>query len=361
MSPRLVLPLMSLEARGKLKGLGVFYRKNGQNWLKDFQTYTDSPTLAESFQRLRVRAKVAAWQALPAPEKAAWNDAARARGGTWCGYTLFMKEYTLSGTWYQDLIDACAAAPRAFGSLSDVDDSTKAAGNVPTWSPAAGKWIPAAPAAASPAPFIDNFDDASRHWAWYDHNVAAGKSISESGSALTISVAAGTPSDWWSNSNSAPKAIMSIPSAPCDILTKVNAFTVNDCCQAGLFIAADPIGQGSTYAYFLTFGNTGIGVSASGVASLGSNPSTTLPVWLRIRVLNENKGSFRAIFSFSLDGSSFTDVYTLSGYPILAGKPSCGIFVKNWTGNAISAPFEFFKVIPSAGPSPSAPPAAPAP
>lgn len=272
-----------------------------------------------------------------------------------------MKEYTLSGTWYQDLIDACAAAPRAFGSLSDVNDSAKAAGFVPTWTPAQNKWLAAPLPAPGPAPFVDEFDDASRHWAWYDHNVAAGKTISESGSALTISVAAGTPSDWWSNLNSAPKAIMSIPSAPCEILTKVNAFTVNDCCQAGLFIAADPIGQGSAYAYFLTFGNTGIGVSASGVSSLGSNPSTALPVWLRIRVLNENKTSFRAIFSFSVNGSTFTDVYTLSAYPILAGKPACGIFVKNWTGNAISAPFEFFKVIPSAGPAPAAPPASPAP
>ncbi len=361
MSPRLVFPLMSQEARGKIKNLGVFYRKNGQNWIKDFQTYTDSPTLAECFQRLRVRAKVAAWKALPAPEKASWNASAAARGGTWCGYTLFMKEHTLSGTWYQDIIDACAAAPRTFGSLSDVDDSAKAAGYIPTWIPSESKWLAAPPAAVGPVPFLDNFDDAARHWSWYDHNVAAGKSISESGSVLTISVAAGTSSDWWSNANSAPKAIMSIPSAPCDIVTKINAFTVNDCCQAGLFIAADPIGQGSTYAYFLTYGNSGIGVSAAGVSSLGSNPSTTLPVWLRIRVLNENKASFRAIFSFSVDGAAFTDVYTLTGYPILAGKPSCGIFVKNWTGNAISAPFVFFKMTPSAGPDSPAPPAAPAP
>jgi len=338
---------MSLEARGKLKGLGVFYRKNGQNWLKDFQTYTDSPTLAESFQRLRVRAKVAAWQALSALEKSSWNEAARARGGTWCGYTLFMKEYTLSGTWYQDLIDACAAAPRAFGSLSDVDDSAKAAGFVPTWNAAENKWLAAPPPSSGPASFTDSFSGASifPDWTLYGLSGSA-RTITQADGRLKISAASGQECSGY-----LPRAFLPVPFFPCEIETKLAAYNKGERTVAGLFVGPDGRGAGSSVnnRFIDQIFSSGDGLNSIRVEGNGAQQAiaanATVPKWMKVRVMGSHQYA-KWHFYYSVDGSSWTLLYSHELANALGGL-SCGLFGGNWYNQpAVSAEFEYFKITP---------------
>ncbi|MCX6566893.1 MAG: hypothetical protein NTW38_10830 [Candidatus Aminicenantes bacterium] len=347
MSPRLVLPLMSQEARGKIKGLGIFYRKNGQNWLKDFQTYTDSPTLAESFQRLRVRAKVAAWQALSAPDKASWNAAAAARGGTWCGYTLFMKEYTLSGTWYQDLIDACAAAPRTFGSLSDVDDSGKAAGYVPTWDAVTGKWIPAPSAAGGLVPFLDNFAGASifADLVLYGTSGSA-RTITQADGRLKFAASAGQEC-----SSYIPRVFLSVPFFPCEIETKLAAYNKGERTIAGLYVGPEGRGTGASANNRFIDQAFSTGDSLNGVRVEGNSAqqalaaNSAIPKWMKIRVMGTHQYA-KWFFYYSTDGAAWTLLYTHELANALGGL-ACGLFIGNWYNQpAVSAEFEYFKITP---------------
>jgi hypothetical protein len=347
MSPRVVLPLMSQEARGKIKGLGIFYRKNGQNWLKDFQTYTDSPTLAESFQRLRVRAKVAAWKALSAPDKASWNAAAEARGGTLCGYTLFMKEYTLSGNWYQALIDACAAAPRAFGSLSDVDDSGKADGFIPAWDADLGKWIPAAPPAGGIVPFLDNFAGASIFEDWVLYGTSGSdRTIIQADGRLKIAAAAGQECTGYF-----PRAFLPVPFFPCEIETKLAAYNKGERTVAGLFVGPEGHGAGSSVndRFIDQIYSSGDGLNSIRVEGNGGQQAiaadSTVPKWMKIRVMGTHQYA-KWLFYYSTDGAAWTLLCTHELANALGGL-ACGLFVGNWYNQpAVSAEFEYFKITP---------------
>jgi hypothetical protein len=211
--------------------------------------------------------------------------------------------------------------------------------------------------------FYDEFADASRHWAWLDQGTTVGRTITESGSVLTIATDGGTISDWWTAVNSCQKALIGFAGFPCEIITKLNSYPVNNQTEAGIAIARNPgvANPAADSAIFIgRFRDDGAGQSGYCVQNLGSSvfvyaAVTTLPVWFRIRVgLDASAGaSFKADFSYSTDGVTYTILYTSTaspaggggGYPIIAA-----LHVRNWTGNSISAPFEFFKMIRSKGP-----------
>ena len=202
--------------------------------------------------------------------------------------------------------------------------------------------------------FIDNFADASRHWGWYDHQTSAAKTITEAGGVLTIAVSAGTTTDWWSAANSCPKCVTGFPGFPCEIITKLSITTVNDKVIAGMFVGGDCLGFGADYAvYFGRSRDDGTAKNGLFVESLGTRQYTnavlTNPIWLKILVTGDSGGS-KMTFFYSTDGISYTD--TALVYVALARTAGmvAGLFVKNWSGNAISAEFEFFTMTVSGGP-----------
>ena len=210
------------------------------------------------------------------------------------------------------------------------------------------------PSAGGGGSFIDNFADASRHWGWYDHNTSAQKTITEAGGVLTIAVSAGTTTDWWSAANSCPKCVTGFPGFPCEIITKLSITTVNDKVIAGMFVGGDCLGFGADYAvYFGRSRDDGTAKNGLFVESLGTRQYTnavlTNPIWLKILVTGDSGGS-KMTFFYSTDGISYTD--TALVYVALARTAGmvAGLFVKNWSGNAISAEFEFFTMTVSGGP-----------
>jgi hypothetical protein len=208
--------------------------------------------------------------------------------------------------------------------------------------------------------FLDEFADASRHWAWWDQGLGAGKTITESGGVLTIAGTAGTNCDWWVGANNNPKAVIGFPGLPCEIITKLNSYTVYDQTFAGLFLARFVDGnspQADTAIYIGRLKNGGFDGYA--IESLGGGvfyyaSPQTLPVWLRIRLgLDSPWLGIKADFSYSTDGITYTVLYTSTG--ILQGSPNyflvSGLCIKSWGAlNGISAPFEFFKMLRSKGP-----------
>lgn len=204
--------------------------------------------------------------------------------------------------------------------------------------------------------FFDDFDDSSLFWAWRTNQTDANRTITELGSVLTIAVAVGTRADWWSSSNTAPKVITGLRGFPCEVICKINSFTINDDTFCGLFLAYDAVGYASNYAIMYgrgrddSNGRNGYGIDKTGT-NVNWNTVTTLPVWLRARITAFEKGSRggRIIFSYSTDGSSWTDQLTYDLYDYQINY--CGLVAKAWgANNGISAPFEFFKVNEVLGP-----------
>jgi len=228
----------------------------------------------------------------------------------------------------------------------DEDDILTIVGGIPNW---------AAPSGAVDDEgicFYDEFADASRFWTWYDMNLSAATTIVESGSVLTIAVTAGTTTDIWSGVNSAPSALMGVLEGCCRIETKINNQTVNTDTGRGVYLAI-PSGTapGSYYHVFLCRNTAGVAVEFSGVASVYTDADKTLPMWFRIDILTlADMRIFR--FYKSTDGTSWTLVYSaINGMNVLQGRHmSVGLYVKNWTGNAVSCPFEYFKQYRPRGP-----------
>ena len=208
--------------------------------------------------------------------------------------------------------------------------------------------------------FIDNFDGASLHWAWGENNVAAGKTITLAGGLLTIAVAGTTDGNWTDAVNNAPKALMGVPGYPCEVIAKLNSYTVNDDTMAGLFVSYNATGTGAQTTMSINRHRNdstpinGLAVHRITTGVLASNAVTTLPIWLRIRIGNASYYAGKIIFSYSTDGETYTDLYTLTPgtWPVAAGNAMVvGLFARNWgVFNAIAAPFESFSAAASYGP-----------
>jgi len=83
-------PFGSVSATKSFGKTLTFYRRGNRQKVKSYGVPTGDPSEAQLSQQAYIRSKVAAWQALSAPEKAEWNTRAKARGNPWYGYTLFM-------------------------------------------------------------------------------------------------------------------------------------------------------------------------------------------------------------------------------------------------------------------------------
>ena len=198
--------------------------------------------------------------------------------------------------------------------------------------------------------FIDNFDDDDLSWAWLTDETDANRTITESGGVLTIAIANGTDGTWWTTANKAPKVITGVRGYPCEIITKINNTTIPADSSAGIFIAYDALGYGNSCYAFIRVDSDKISVGKNG--TYWSQPAITgFPIWLRIRMTAGTGGTKggRLIFGYSLDGETFTDLYTGDAYNYAAD--TCGLFVRNWGAfPAVSVPFEFFKLTSSKGP-----------
>ena len=136
---------------------------------------------------------------------------------------------------------------------------------------------------------------------------------------------------------------------PCEVICKLNDYSVPGETNAGLHVSYNAMGSGANHSINYARQDTGLICAKIGTV-LDSNLITTLPIWLRIRILSFPTGAMgsRLIFSYSINGSDWTDQYTYDLYDF--DIRSCGLVVKNWGAkNAIAAPFDFFKVVPSLG------------
>jgi len=220
------------------------------------------------------------------------------------------------------------------------------------------EWV-AGTGAAAEIDFLDNFNDASLHWAWRIHNTDVNRTIVEAANKLTIAIAGGTNGNWWSTLNNAPKVITGIGRPPCEIITKLITVTTNNDTRCGIFVSSNPIGFGADYAMMITRRTIGgveslqIQRSGTGYTAYVGAPFTDLPIWLKIRITADIHYGNHLRFYFSVNGTDWTELADpAGGYSDLLASDGfvVGLYAENWTAfNVISAEFDFFKVVPSLG------------
>lgn len=248
-----------------------------------------------------------------------------------------------------DLGDVNAGAPNDNDSL--------------TWDTGTSKWIPEAIEAgisAEDLAYLDNFDDDSRHWGWYDN--AKNGTITESGEVVTLALAdaANGAIEYW------PRCLLGDPGAPFEVKAKLNSYTVNDGTHAGICVSS----SSASYSWnkqFL-FGrakNSSDGLDGLATTNMSggwaeTNAVTTLPIYLRFRitVLSRDEAAICEC-AYSTDDISYTVLDTFSMSAMYDGTMNnfvVGLFARNKAGTAInggkaiSAPFEWFKMCRTLGP-----------
>jgi len=212
------------------------------------------------------------------------------------------------------------------------------------------------------AAFTDNFDDDDIYWGWETDGIGANKTIVEAGNVITLSCTGGaTDARWQQGTNVAPKIFTGAPGFPLEIIAKLNDFTVNNDVSAGIFIAVEPNGIGEQTEYGIgrlksaIEGVDGLAVWHEDNEAIASNAVTTLPIWLRIRVIAHGFNGCKVILGYSTDGSSYTDLHTFDDFSSvhLADEYSffIGVYGKNLNAAAaFAAPFEFFTATQDSGP-----------
>ncbi|MCK4385374.1 MAG: hypothetical protein KAW52_03835 [candidate division Zixibacteria bacterium] len=256
--------------------------------------------------------------------------------------------------------------------LDDLGDTNAGApgdNNSLTWDAGTSKWIPEAIEAgisAEDLAFLDNFDDASRHWGWADD--AKNGTIAEAGEIITLSVADSVNGGIGGGQNNGPRCLLGDPGAPFELKVKLNSYTVNNSTQAGICIA-NRHDSGSD-SHWLTFGRTrkdedagldGIAVTNFAGGWSCSNAITTLPIYLRFRITVLSKIGFATCeCAYSTDDITYNVMCTvnLSGFADgFKENMVVGIFARNRVGGEvgvwtplIEAPFEWFKMCRTLGP-----------
>lgn len=194
--------------------------------------------------------------------------------------------------------------------------------------------------------FLDNFNDAARYWAWKDLTPVG--TITEVGGYCQLSIGAGIPGNWWgAGIEQCPRAYIGCLTCPQEVITQLTYQTTNASTQAGMFVSDNPL-LGGNSGYNLGRQDTGIVASIQlGVGTLAQTPGAiALPVWLRIRTVGIGNGN-TTFFHYSTDGL----VWTALGSVVNLSHRAVGLYVKNWTNNAVDARFDFFKVLMDPGPS----------
>lgn len=208
--------------------------------------------------------------------------------------------------------------------------------------------------------FVDNFDDGALFWGWRD--LAKLGAITEAGDAITLSL--GIVDGRWAEGgkNNAPRIFTGAVGYHCIIETKLNSYTVNDFTQAGLFFSNAPDSNFNTTTYL--YGRTrdsgaaidGLAAHYAGAVEF-SNGIITLPIWLRFKLCVINFQGGKVIAEYSTDGTTWipTGTSTFLQSPVIYGDGAVGLFARNNIGiagqNTIDAPFEYFRMYRSFGPT----------
>jgi len=215
--------------------------------------------------------------------------------------------------------------------------------------------------------FKDLFRDESVHWAWSEWlgASATGKSITEEQDYIKIAVTATTHAAWHTTANEAPKIIIGVPGYPVEIIARLASWSENDDSMAGIFLSKNVSGTGGdTTMMFVRIRDDGsslnhLQVNRVGTGSVAEVAWTAEPVWFRIRIGIFAWGFSNLVFSYSSDGDSWTDLYTLPQgvplslqFPTTIGVLATGCFVRNWTATwaAVNAKFDHFEMRRSLGP-----------
>jgi len=166
--------------------------------------------------------------------------------------------------------------------------------------------------------------------------------------------------EWDNGANHCPRLVIGAPGCPFIFEVKINSYTVNDFTMAGLFISSYVDANAGSYTFM--FGRTkDSNQPIDGLASYfnnaypTSNAVTTLPIYLRMKVdIFCLQGNVHT--EYSTDGETWStfDSFTIQnlnpgGWEGLA----IGFFAKNVNPNynAISAPFDYFRMFRSFGPT----------
>lgn len=251
--------------------------------------------------------------------------------------------------------------------LGDVNAGAPNDNDALTWDTGTSKWIPEAVAAGvseEDIAFLDNFDDASRHWGWFDDNKNG--TIAEAGELLTLSIG-GTVNGRIGDGtlNNGPRVLLGDPGAPFEVKVKLNSYTVNDFTHAGIFVCTDSnSGGGTTWFFFGRARDSGFAINGLGTwTGAGwndgfNNAVQTMPIYLRFRiiVMMHDVGA-RCEAAYSTDDISYTVLHTFYMNNLVSGflqSLTVGIFTRNGVGNAtynaIAAPFEWYKMGRTLGP-----------
>lgn len=225
-----------------------------------------------------------------------------------------------------------------------------------------GNWTVPAGGGGGSIAFLDNFADGARHWGWFDD--ANNGAITEAAGVLTLSIANGIHGRIVDGGVvEGPFALLGDPGAPFEVKVKLNDYIVNDRTHAGIFVVADcTAGANDDWCFFGRVKESGAAIDGLGVQTDGawkaSNAVTTLPIYLRFRFNILSKAHCaRCECAYSTDDISYTVLYTwdMSSLPnSYLENLAVGIFARNGVGiiiyNAISAPFEWFKMERTIGP-----------
>ena len=302
---------------------------------------------------------VAANPTLTAGELGYETDTGRTKMGdgatAWNALLYMIIEEPVAG----DVIYGDATPKWAKLAKGDNDEVLTLVAGLPAWAAGGGGGV-----AEADLIFLDNFDDDSRHWGWFD--AAKNGSIVEAGTIITLSVADSVQGGL--NQNNMPRCLLGDPGAPFELKVKLNSYTVRNSTQAGIFISSNS-GAGNTNQW-LMFGRTkkdedagldGLAVTNAAGGWGASNAVTTLPIYLRFRitVLGDDEGA-RVECAYSLNDVDWTVLQTvdLSTFTVQAqDNYVVGIFARNRVGGEagvwiplIEAPFEWFKMGRTLGP-----------
>lgn len=248
--------------------------------------------------------------------------------------------------------------------LADINAGAPNDNDALTWDTATGRWIPEAAGGASESAiqFLDNFNDASRHWGWCDQ--ANNGTIVEAANVLTLAVANGVDGRIGDGGrNRGPHAALGHPGAPFEFKCKLDSYTVNDYTHAGLFISVDTwAGFGSCWLFFGRARDSGSAVNGLGAWGnggwLNTNAVVAMPIYLRIRLAALNLACACYTMDYSTDDITYNNLRTATIFTDLLSNSKdglcVGVFGRNGVGaavyNAISAPIDWYYQRRSFGP-----------
>lgn len=198
--------------------------------------------------------------------------------------------------------------------------------------------------------FKDNFSDNSIHWAWNVIKHEENHRIVEENGVLKIETLSPTPNARWLCNgeayNEAPKVFMNVMGYPAEIVAKIEALTLGDDTQAGLFFSLYPDSQSPPYYNAIVRRKevgaepfNGVGITdafGNRCAWMSQDDIQNLPVWLRIRIGCYAQDAPWLSMAFSLDGATWIELWNDLGiFEYIAGNQGAGLTVGLFISNDV--------------------------